>query len=348
MNFNEYTKETFTPKLVELYDKRWKSKKKSQKAFAEAMNDLYEKYDIRDRSGKEFRTCTHQQVSQWLNGTFPDKENIRCICEILDVEPEYFTFTMKYEKAFHDPEYVSEEDRLFNEELESVGIENSFFEFITSRDHFSTNFPFHPRDVDTPLTPEHLDSGIRSKRRFEYQDGRFRRCVTMRRDDLLFIKDIQDEIERTILRMYWDKFEEYRRKHLEYQIEAQSKGEEIPIEVVRDLYSQNKDWFIRTNILLRHQLTEDLGALDDLIWNYRVENKIPIPEKDLESIHFDVLPEIDEMNRLRHEDREELERKALEEEERSNKEANEIYRKRVKELNEAILNGTAKKIERRK
>lgn len=348
MNFNDYTKETFTPKLVDLYNSRWKSKKKSQKAFAKAMNDLYEKYDIRDRTGKELRTCTHQQVSQWLNGTFPDKENIRCISEVLDVDPEYFTFAMKRERAFHDPEYVNEEDRLFGEDLKTLGVENSFFEFLINRDHFSTNFPFHPGDIDTPVISKHLDSGIRSKRRFEYKDGDFRHCVTMSRNDLLFIKDIQDEIERVISKMFWDKFEEYRREHLEYQIKHQSEEEELPIEVVRSLYEDNRDWFIRTNILLRHQLNEDLGALDDLIWNYRVENKIPIPEKELERVHYDVIPDVDEMNKLRHEDRDELERKALEVEDQINKDADEIYMKRIRKLNKAIMNGTAKKVERRK
>lgn len=348
MNFNEYTKATFTPKFVELYEKRWKEKKKSQADFAKSINELYAKYDIRDRWGEDIRICTPQQVSKWLHGTFPDKDNIRCISEVLDVDPEYFTFTMSFEKAFHDPEYVNEEDQHFYEDMKDIGIERSFFDFLTGKELFSIKFPFHPRDLDTPFPPEYLDSGIRSKRRFEYREGKFRHCVTMSLNDLQFIKDIQDEVERTIARMFWNKFEEYRQEQIEDWIKLESKLDELPIEILNNIYTQNPDWFIRTHIHLKDQLISDISALGDLIWNYRVENKIPIPEKDFASAHYDVLPEVDEMNKLLHEDREELERQALESERRLNEESNKAYLKRVKDQNKAILNGTARKIERRK
>lgn len=219
MNFSVYTKETFTPKLVELYNQKWKSEKKSQKDFAKEMNALYEKYDIRDRSGEEYRTCTHQQVSQWLNGTFPDDENLRCICEVLGVDPEHFTSPTEKELYKFSQHFMTKigETRLLPY-CEEVGLDPQFLVTVGNLlgEGFGDQFPFW-----API-------GMNAKTLFRSEDRRLydrpdplkfwsdsaemkpdvkmfqievkeegsdkKKLLTLTDPDLRFLKDVQDEV----------------------------------------------------------------------------------------------------------------------------------------------------------
>lgn len=215
MNFSNYTKETFTPKLIDLYNKRWKAKKKSQKAFAKAMNALYEKYDIRDRSGKEQRICTHQQVSQWLNGTFPDDENLRCICEVLGEKPEYFTSATETELYKFSQTFMTDvgEDKILPF-CEKIGLDPQFLLTLSNMfgESLGDQFPFwtpirnNPNwlDFDNPyMRPDPLnfwsssakmDTDVKMFQINAKNEEGTEKLLTLSGVDILFLRDVQNEV----------------------------------------------------------------------------------------------------------------------------------------------------------
>lgn len=247
MNFSNYTKETFTPKLIDLYNKRWKSEKKSQKAFAEAMNALYEKYDIRDRSGEEQRTCTHQQVSQWLNGTFPDDENLRCICEILGVDPEHFTSPTEDELYKFSSDYMTDigENKILPY-CEEVGLDPHFVVVISDLfgEDLGEQFPFWTQLIRNPkllcdpselyIRPDPVDFWSSSAEmkpdvkmfqiEVKNQNGSDEtKRITLSYSDLLFLRDVQDEVKEYIEFLFLK-----RKKELQKECEEASKKAQIP------------------------------------------------------------------------------------------------------------------------
>lgn len=339
----DYTKMIFGRRFSELLEERFEG---TLTDFAGEMNKLYEEYEIMNRRKDEFRECTFQQVSDWKNGKkLPDEDNLRCISEILNTEPSYFTYTFFDTGLSPDSPYVLEQDRKFIEKIELLGIRPEFLEFIRSDDLFSIKFPFDPNDRKKQVIDEENTPKLKKYARVEEKGSLW--DIDMSKD-MLFILELQEEVRKTIDRMYWDRFEKLRQANIKFFSKILSKMWKVDPEVITQQYINNPDWFIRTKISLSEQMKEDQRALGDLIWNYAIDHKIERVFEPFEPEFSEIDPEIAELNRLRHEDPDELERIAREQEEKSTKEANEQYEDLTRWINEGIQNGTLKKKERRK
>lgn len=330
-------KKTIARRLNEIYHERWKG---TQSDFAEKLDDV--KREKGYKVSKE--GCQAQYVSDWINGKkTPSDINLECISEILDVDLGYFTLPYSEDQA-SDIEYIRKQDRQFRKEFESLGIRPEFIDLIMNEELFSLKFPFNPLSKRKLVKKE---ESPQMKRFARVNENGALWDIDMT-SELSFISELQNEVRKTIDRVYWDRFEDLRLVNVELYGEILSKIWRVDQETVIQLYKENPDWFLRTRISLKEQVEEDRKALGDLMWNYAIDHKIERIFDPFLPDYTYINPEIAELNRLRHEDLDELERKAREQEEEMTRKANEQYEDVVRWINEGIQNGTLKKKERRK
>ena len=181
---------------------RWKKEtKKSQEDFAIAIG----------LSGKNM-------ITRYKKGTaYPEPKTLDCICEVLGVDESMF-YPLTYEDKFlYDKEFRNSEiDHILDMEealVDSAEINWNFWNYFWELDIANTMFPFSPGNK--------VELRIVTPKRIQ---------VSINKEDLSFVKQLQDEIEEYITMILM-------KKALQHRL-----GENSDVRVVQVLFDLAKDF----------------------------------------------------------------------------------------------------------
>lgn len=166
---------------------------------------------------------TENMISKYRGGkAYPAADILDSICNVLGVEESIF-YPQSYEDRFHyDKDFRSQEiDRILDLEealVDSAGINWNFWNYFWEHDIADTMFPLSPgKKIELRIvTP-------------------MRTTVSLNKEDLALVKQIQDEIE------------EYITLILAKKILKQRLGESSDVRVVQVLFDLAKDLIVHDN-----------------------------------------------------------------------------------------------------
>lgn len=212
----------FFDKLNYYYD-RWREKQKreghrgSQSEFARLIEDLKRQEPDKTDEYAIYGECRYQNVSQWLNGTYPN-EYVYFICKALGIEEADLYPRTNDEKWVHDVEYMN---RIQREQIEpytdKIGLDVEFLRGLRSLVDFESEFPLwtgiNKKDHPYTATPEEsigeygidpesilsdsapMDDGVfQIERTVDGKD----RLITVGRVDLVYLRWVQREVKRYV------------------------------------------------------------------------------------------------------------------------------------------------------
>lgn len=172
-------------------------------------------------------------VSDWTRGvSYPTPEKMECICKILDVEESYFQPTSLRERYWFSQEGVDEDARKKSEYADLIGLNENFLIGLREIVDFDKYYR-----VYTPLQVEGFFSSERYIRIPEdrcadiekatsngqiYQVCRNGKRIQLRKEDLEFLKDLQDEVSQYVEYLLYKRIQDMQ-KELE-DLERDSMG----------------------------------------------------------------------------------------------------------------------------
>lgn len=187
--------------------KRWKKENKS------SQEDFAERIGVGPNMITRYKNC----------GAYPEPDTLEQICAVLGVERSIF-YPQTYEEKFcFDNEFRSKViDQILDMEealVDSAGINWSFWNYFWGLDIADTMFPFSPG--------EKVELRIVTPKRTQ---------VSINKEDLSFVKQIQDEIEEYIAMILV-------KKALRHRLGEGSDVRVVPVlfDMAKDLICHDKD-----------------------------------------------------------------------------------------------------------
>ena len=200
MKTSDIGKQVWKDRFVKAYNMKWKSLGKSQKMFAEEIN----KVRTRGENGT-IGTVSSQQVSKWLHGTLPEFYNLDAICEVLELDIDYFSPT--HEEEYRDSSQyitkVGKEHTVFSKE---IGLDLDFLKGLHNVVDFDSLFPMY-----SPIVSDNTDIMPVYKRLSNYADSALiddeldflqvhkdGQTLTLHRCDLAYLREVQDKVSEYV------------------------------------------------------------------------------------------------------------------------------------------------------
>lgn len=216
-------KTTWTDRFGRAYKTKWKDLKRTQKMFADEVN----KVRTRGENGT-IGTVTSQQVSKWLHGSIPEEENLKAICEVLDLDLEYFNPT-RSEQYRDSSQYMTEVGRAHVEFAKEIGLDLNLVKALHDLINFGDNFPLYaPICFDKPRADFFTNEvTVNAGRLWEHahsapmkrdadldldldflQFVRDGKRITLHKGDLAFLREVQDQVVDYVKYLFYRRAQE--------------------------------------------------------------------------------------------------------------------------------------------
>lgn len=211
-------RETWKERFREAYDLKFKSldKKNTQQEFADRINQIkYDKYGIEGNVDNRF-------VSKWLNGTVPEEENIKCICEVLGLSEDYFEPSDR-DRYRDDSQFITELGQKHVAFAKEIGLDLDLVKALHNLTDWDTIFPMYspiePSDVEKFFLSnkwERLNGFVSSapidKSLDFLQTQKDGKLLTLHRADLVYLKEVQDKVVEYVEYLFYKRAQEMKKE----------------------------------------------------------------------------------------------------------------------------------------
>ena len=197
---NEYFAHVFTKLLNE-----WKKTHpgKSQEDFAELVGVM-----------------SANSVSDWKRGkSFPSEKTMQKICEVLKVDESTFYPKLKEDKYKYDPQFITKIGRDRSEFAKKIGFDMELLAVLRRLVNFEELFPIYSNIVPDPDSPFFEPKYIRNPKFADsrtivddelrdLQLSRSGKLITLHDVDLVFLKEVQDQISLLVEFLFYKRSKE--------------------------------------------------------------------------------------------------------------------------------------------
>lgn len=207
-------KTTWIDRFGNAYKTKWKALGKSQQMFADEVNRVR----TRNENGT-IGTVTGQQVSKWLHGSIPELNNLEAICEVLDLDSNYF-LPNREEKYRDSSKYITDLGRTTVKFSNEIGLDLNYLKAVHTLVDLDNLFPLYSPIVEdrTDIIPmyERLtsfgDSAPIDEELSFLQINRDGKNITLHICDLAFLRDVQDQVIEFVKYLFYKRHEEMHRE----------------------------------------------------------------------------------------------------------------------------------------
>lgn len=203
----EKSKNLFFQKKFLIQLKDWKNARKS------------EGKDFSDQAFADEVGVSRGSVANWKKGVLPDSYSLEEICRVFGVKKEYFQINSREDMYQFSQEYITDVGRENAQFAEEIGFDMGLLSALRRLVDFEKLFPIYSNilptlgRLDSCITafrnPNLANSEtIQNEELKDLQIERDGKLITLHKNDLKFLKDVQDEVVRYVEYLFYKRSEE--------------------------------------------------------------------------------------------------------------------------------------------
>ena len=188
--------------------------------FSKVFTDLLEEWKKEnDKTQEDFMELigvqTVNSITHYKKGySYPKKNTFQKICEVLDVDESVFTPKSPTERYENDPLYITAVGKDRSRFAKGIGFDMRLLSVLRKLINFEEEFPIYSNIVQTNnkefiRNPNFLDSQtIQEEELKDLQIQRNSKTVTLHNADLMFLKEVQDQVTQYVKFLFYERSKE--------------------------------------------------------------------------------------------------------------------------------------------
>jgi len=188
--------------------------------FSKVFTDLLEEWKKEnDKTQEKFMELigvqTVNSITHYKKGySYPKKNTLQKICEVLDVDESVFTPKSPTERYENDPLYITAVGKDRSRFAKEIGFDMRLLSVLRKLINFEEEFPIYSNIVQTNnkefiRNPNFLDSQIIQEEELkDLQIQHNDKTITLHNVDLMFLKEVQDQVVKYVKFLFYERSKE--------------------------------------------------------------------------------------------------------------------------------------------